>query len=133
MMNNVFSDEIHEGFLIIYMDDLMVFTHDIPKAEHAKLVKQILQKLQENDLFVKPSKCTFFAKSMDFLGMTVSKDRVSMDPAKVSTIRDYQAPRDVKGIRQFLGMANFYHCFIPEFAGLVKPLTDLTKKDYTFQ
>ena len=50
----------------------------------------------------------FFVKSVDFLRMTVFKDRVSMDPAKVVAIKDYQAPHDVKGIRWFLGIANFY-------------------------
>src|SRR5438445_569660 len=72
MMNDMFSDEMHKGFLVIYMDDLMVFTQDMSKAEHAKLVKHILQNLRENDLFIKPSKCTFFANSMNFLGMTMS-------------------------------------------------------------
>src|SRR5438309_7433368 len=84
MMNDVFSDEMHEGFLVIYMDDLMIFTHGIPKVEHVKLVHCILQKLRENNLSMKPSKCTLFVKSMDFLEMTVSKDSVSMDPAKVA-------------------------------------------------
>ena len=74
----------------------------------------------------------FFTKSMDFLRMMVSKDGMSMDLAKVSTIREYQAPHDVKSIRHFLGMANFYQRFIPEFASIAKPLMDLTKKDYAF-
>ena len=78
------------------------------KVEHVKLVKHILQKLKDNDLFVKLLKCTFFTKSIDFLRMTMSKDDMSMDLAKVSAIKDYQAPHDVKGIRHFLGMANFY-------------------------
>ena len=128
MMNDMFSNEMHKGFLMIYMDDLMIFTC-VPKVEHVKLVKHILQKLQENDLFIKPSKCIFFAKSVDFLGMTMSEDGVSMDPAKVSAINDYQVPHDVKDIQHFLDMANFYCHFIPEFASIVKPLMDLTKKE----
>src|SRR5438309_1536668 len=70
---------------------------------------------------------------MDFLGMTMSKDSMSMDPAKVSAIKDYQAPRDVKGIRRFLGMTNFYCKFISKFADIAKLLIDLMKKDHTFQ
>src|SRR5947209_3321088 len=83
MIDDVFSDEMHGGFLVIYMDDLMVFTHGISKVEHVKLVEHILQKLRENNLFIKPSKCMFFVKSMNFLRMTVSKDSISMDSAKV--------------------------------------------------
>src|SRR5438309_11983486 len=89
IMNDMFSDEMHEGFLVIYMDDLMIFMHDMSQAEHVKLIKRVLQKLQDNDLCVKLSKCTFFVKSMDFLGMMVSKDSMSMDPSKVSAIKDY--------------------------------------------
>src|SRR5438309_549557 len=70
MMNDVFSDDMHEGFLVIYMDDLLIFTRDMSCGDHAELVKRILRKLRENDLFMTPSKCMFFAKSMDFLGMT---------------------------------------------------------------
>ena len=92
MMNDMFSDKMHEGFLVIYMNDLMIFTCGILKAEHAELVKHILQKLWENDLFMKPSKYTFFAKSVDFLGMTVFKDRVSMDPAKVAAVESMLCP-----------------------------------------
>src|SRR5438445_530569 len=101
MMNDIFLDKMHEGFMVIYMDDLLIFMHDMSHGDHAKLVKCILKKLRENNLFIKPSKCTFFAESVNFLRMMVSKNGVSMDPAKVSTIKEYQAPYDVKGVRHF--------------------------------
>src|SRR5947209_5442441 len=107
MMNDVFSEEMHEGFLIIYMDDLMIFMCNMSKAEHAKLVKQILQKLRENNLFIKLFKCTFFVKSINFLEMIMSKDGMLMDPTKIATINDYQVPHNVKGVYHFFGMANF--------------------------
>src|SRR5438309_3401328 len=69
---------------------------------------------------------------MDFLRMTMSKDGVSMNPAKISTISDYQAPCDVKDIWHFLGMTNFYCQFIPKFVGIAKPLTELIKKGHIF-
>src|SRR5947209_11111474 len=77
------------------------------------------------------SVCSFM-KSMDFLGMTMSKDGVLMDPAKVTAIQDYQVPCNVKGVRWLLGLANFYQWFIPNFASIVKLLMELTKKDYKF-
>lgn len=130
-MMNMFCDEMHEEFLVIYMD-LMIFIRGISHAKHAKLIKCILQKLCDNDLFVKPSKCTFFVELVDFLGMMVSKDGMSMDPIKISVITDYEPPWDVKGVHWFLGMANFYHWFILEFTGIAKPLMKLTKKDHAF-
>src|SRR5437660_1451858 len=81
---------------------------------------------------MKPSKCTFFAKSVNFLGMTISQEGISMDPAKVAVINDYQPPQDMKGVHCFLGMVSFYRQFISEFASIAKLLTDLMKKDYMF-
>ena len=64
--------------------------------------------MEENDLFVKPEKCTFRATEVDFLGMIVRCDSISMDQTKVKVILDWPEPKNVKGVRSFLGLANFY-------------------------
>jgi hypothetical protein len=56
-----------------------------------------------------------------------------MDPEKVTAIQSWEAPRTVKGVRSFLGFANYYRLFIPEFADIARPLTDLTKKGQPFR
>ena len=64
--------------------------------------------MEENDLFVKPEKCTFRAKEVDFLGIIVGHDGIKMDQTKVKAIFDWPEPKNVKGVRSFLGLANFY-------------------------
>jgi hypothetical protein len=68
MMNAIFATELLEGWLTIYMDDILVHT-DENLPEHRKRVHQVLDKLQKHDLYLKPEKCLFEKKSMEFLGV----------------------------------------------------------------
>src|SRR5437588_6036350 len=97
----------------IYIDDLLVFTKQLTREEHAIKVCIVLQKLRENNLFLKPSKCKFFKDKIKFLEMTVSKDGIQMLDDKVKALMDWTPPTRVKGVHGFLGLANFYRRFIP--------------------
>ena len=66
---------------------------------------------------------------MEFLSMIIGQGRIAMDPVKLTAIRNWKPPASVKGIRSFLGFANFYHKFIPNFSHVVAPLNLLTRKD----
>ena len=83
----------------------------------------------ENNLFVKPEKCMFCATEVDFLGMIVGCDGISMDQTKVKAILDWPKPKNVKGVRSFLGLANCYQRFIKDYVRIAHPLHDLTKKE----
>jgi transposase InsO family protein len=128
MMNELFSDM--DNVVIIYLDDLMIFTKTDSEEEHDRLILKVLQRLAENDLFVKPEKCTFKAKEVDFLGMVVSAKGISMNEGKVHAIRNWPVPKKVRDVRAFLGFGNFYRRFIQDFAKITRPLNDLTKKDH---
>ena len=110
----------------------MVFTKNLTRAEHANKIHEVLQKIRKHDLFLKPSKCEFFKEKIEFLGMTISKDGFQMSEDKVKALLEWAPPTRVKGARGFLGLANFYCRFIPEFATIARPLNDLTKKDVSF-
>ena len=72
MMNAIFSEELLEGWLTIYMDDILVHTkNDVKK--HQTLVHRVLDKLAQHDLFLKPEKCLFEKRSMEFLGVILRK------------------------------------------------------------
>lgn len=127
MMNTILSDLIRKGQVMVYLDDILIFGND--KKEHRKLVREVLQRLKDNDLYAKAEKCFFEKSSIDYLGMIISKGHVEMDPKKVSGVLEWPVPAKVKHVQAFLGFANFYRRFIKDFAKIVRPLTELTKKN----
>ena len=106
MMNEIFADM--DDMVVVYIDDLMIFTKTENQAEHDQIVLEVLRHLEGNDLYVKPEKFTFRATEVDFLGMIVGRDSIKMDQTKVKAILDWPEPKNVKGVRSFLGLANFY-------------------------
>ena len=105
-MNEIFADM--DNVVVVYIYDLMIFTKTENQAKHNKIVLEVLRRLEENDLFVKPKKWTFHITEVDFLSMIVGCDRIKMDQEKVKAILEWPEPKTVKGVRSFLGLANFY-------------------------
>jgi hypothetical protein len=81
MMDDLFSEEMATGDVVIYMDDILIATTGNIDQHHHK-VAHILSKLQSNDLFLKPEKCTFHRKEVEYLGVIVGNNEVKMDPVK---------------------------------------------------
>ena len=127
MMNKLFKDMIDEGWLKIYMDDLLLHSKDI--TTHRERTKRVLQRLMDNDLYLKIEKCCFEVPEVEWLGMILSANRIGMDPIKLQGIADWPTPKNVKQTQGFLGFANFYRRFIASYSHLARPLNDLTKKD----
>uniref|UniRef100_A0A0W0FQH5 Reverse transcriptase domain-containing protein n=1 Tax=Moniliophthora roreri TaxID=221103 RepID=A0A0W0FQH5_MONRR len=88
---------------------------------------------EENNLYLKLEKCEFEVTKMLFLGMVITPGHISMDETKLARIKDWEAPKTVKGVRSFLGFANFYCKFIGKYIELAQPLHELTKKDAKFE
>ena len=86
MMNTMFKDLIDTGKVVIYMDDILIFMTDLNK--HQELVKKVLQRLQEKDLYAKPKICVFERNSVEFLGLIVSDNQLAMDPIKVAGVTE---------------------------------------------
>jgi hypothetical protein len=127
MMDDIFHEEIAQGWLQVYMDDIIIVTENDDRLHEAK-VQHFLQKLQRHNLFLKPEKCHFHQAEVDYLGVIIGQGSVRMDPVKVQGIIDWPAPTSVKDVHSFLGFCNFYRAFIPEFSKIARPLNDLTKK-----
>ena len=130
-MNEIFADM--EDVMVVYIDDLLIFAKTDNQEEHDRIVLEVLQRLEEHDLFVKPEKCCFRVKEVEFLGMTVSAKGIKMNNDKVQAILEWPTPKTVCGVCSFLGLANFYQRFIKDYAQVARPLNDLTKKDQAFE
>ncbi len=117
MMDDIFQEEITQGWLRIYMDDAIIAMEDNP-VEHAVKVCHFLRKLQKHNLFLKPEKCRFHQKEVEYLGVIIGQGSVKMDPVKVKGIAHWPTPATVKDVRSFLGFCNFYHAFIPHFSNV---------------
>ena len=127
MMNDILREEINEGWLLVYMDDILIFTDN--RSKLIELTRRVLQKLKDNDLFLNLDKCTFDVEEIEYLGMIITENQIKMDPVKLAGIADWPVPTSVKQVRSFLGFGNFYRRFIGHYASIARPLNDLTKKN----
>src|SRR6266850_4251073 len=130
MMNEYFRDMITKGWIVVYMDDILIMAST--KKELEERTKAVLQCLQENDLFLKLEKCKFAQTTIEFLGLIISENQIRMDAAKLAGIKQWPAPETIKQVCSFLGFMNFYRRFIGKYAEIVKPLTDLTCKEVKY-
>ena len=114
-MNVIFAEEIAEGWLIIYMDDILIATKDNIQF-HRTCVHRMLEKLKKHDLYLKPEKCAFEQCKIEFLGVILRNGTVQMDLAKVRGVVDWSPPQNITDICSFLGFTGFYHYFIPNYS-----------------
>ena len=88
------------------MDDIFIFAKNLDDLEEN--TKKVLQKLQENNLYLKPKKCKFTKTKIEWLGMVIEEGKIIMDLGKVKGIQEWPTPTTVKQVRSFLGFGNFY-------------------------
>jgi hypothetical protein len=114
MMNDIFADLIAEGHVVIYLDDILIFTRTL--EEHRRIVCRVLKKLRSHKLYLKPEKCEFEKESIEYLGLIISHNHVAMDPAKDTGVLEWPVPTNLKEVQSFIGFLNFYRRFIEGFA-----------------
>ena len=115
---------------LCYFDDVIVFSKDID--QHCQRLQAVLTRFREQNLRVKASKCSFGADRVLYLGHTVSSEGIHTDPSKTEAVQNLQSPRSLDQLRTFLGLAGYYRKFIPGFATIATPLTELTQRSAKF-
>lgn len=124
MMKSVFHDFIKEGFVVVYLDDILVFSK--AQVEHMVHLRRVFGQLHEHKPYAKHVKCQFLASELKYLGHVVGRDGIKPDLDKVQVIKVWSAPARVQAVRQFLGLASYFRKFIRAFAIIAAPLTALT-------
>jgi hypothetical protein len=103
LMNDVFHDFIAEGFVIVYLDDVLIFSKN--EEEHKSHMHRVFTRLREHQLYAKRKKCTFFQPELQYLGFVVGKVGMKPDTNKVAAISEWPRPANITEVRQFLACA----------------------------
>ncbi|GJP77650.1 hypothetical protein CLOP_g8005 [Closterium sp. NIES-67] len=117
--------------MVVYLDDILIYSRDM--KQHVEHLRHVFEILRRERFYVKVSKSEFAFEKVQFLGHVVSTQGVHVDPKKVEAVRTWKTPENVKELQQFLGFANYYNRFVPQYAKLATPLTNLLKKNTPYK
>jgi hypothetical protein len=125
-MNSIFKPFLRK-FVLVFFYDILIYRKSW--KDHVQHVDKVLQLLNEQQLYAKPSKCFFGVKEVEYLGHIVSHEGVNVDPNKIKAMMDWSIPKTLNNLRVFLGLASYYRKFVRNYGRIEAPLTTLTKKD----
>ena len=106
MMNDLLRDLVVEEKVAVFIDDVMIVTET--EEGHDEIVEEVLRRLEENDIFVKPEKCIWKVREVGFLGVIIGENGVRMEKEKVQRVIEWPVPKSMKDVQKFLGLANYY-------------------------
>ena len=127
VMNKILRDLINKGKVAAFVDDVLVGTKT--EKGHDEIVEEMLRRLEENDLYVKPEKCIWKSRKIGFLGVVIEPNGIEIEKEKVNGVLSWLEPKNIKDVRKFLGLANYYRRFIKDFARVARPMNILTRKN----
>ena len=127
IMNGIFRDCLRK-FVLVFFDDILVCIQSI--REHQKRLSVVLQVLEAHLLFANPKKCRFAQSNLKYLGHIIYDQGVVADVGKVEVMLKWPIPRSLKELRGFLGLTEYYRCFVANYGSIAWPLTQLLQKDH---
>ena len=114
MINEILRDIINERKVAGFVDNVLVGTET--GEGYDKIVEEVLRRSEKNDLYVKPEKCTWKVRKIGFLGVVIGPSGIEIEKEKVNGVLSWPKPKNVKDVRKFLGLTNYYRRFIKDFA-----------------
>ena len=106
MMNELLRDLINTGKVAVFIDDVIIRME--MEEGHNELVAEVIKRLEENDLYVKPEKCKWKVREVGFLGVIIGLEGIKIEEEKVKGVLEWPTPKGVKDVQKFLGLANYY-------------------------
>ena len=130
LIDQVLGPEL-EPYVYAYLGDIIIVTETFEK--HKECSRMVLERLAAAGLMLNAAKCMFCKSEVAYLGFLVNRDGTGPNPAKIEPIKNYPVPRNQKALRRFLGTSSWYRRFIPNYATIAEPLTNLTKKNQKYE
>ena len=106
MMNELLRDLINTGKVATFIDNLIIRMET--EEEHDEIVAEVIRRLEENNLYVKPEKCKWKMWEVGFLGVVIGPEGIKIEKEKMRGVLEWLTPKCVKDIQKFLGLANYY-------------------------
>jgi len=126
LMNEVFKDYLRK-FVLVFFDDILIYSPTL--EDHMEHMRKVFQILAQNQLYANKKKCEFARERLGYLGHVISQEGVEVDEAKIKSIKEWPAPKNVTELRGFLGLSGYYRKFIKGYGNIASPLTDLLRKN----
>ena len=123
VIEDLLSEYLND-FVWVYIDDILIFSDTL--EEHIEHVTKVCQKLAEAKFYASPEKSKFLADKPELLGHVITSKGIETSPDRVKSITDWTIPINQKELQRFLGVINFVSQFLPHYASIIAPLTNLT-------
>ena len=117
--------------LFVYLDDIVIYADSL--EEHQQKFDKLVDRWRSTNLKLQPDKCEFLRQEITHLGQIRNKNGILPDLKEISVVKNFPIPKNIKNIKQFLGLAGYYRRFIEGFSKKSTPLTQLLKKDVPFK
>jgi len=130
-MNKILRDMINKEKVAAFVDDILVGIET--EERYNEIIKEVLRRLEKNDLYIKPEKCIWKVWKIGFLEVIIGPNGIEIEKEKVDGVLSWLEPKNIKDIRKFLDLANYYRRFIKDFSQVARLMNVLTRKNVKWQ